>query len=696
MADLSIIISGAVSPSLTQGLNQVSQQLAQTALMGDRLGGSSAAAVSGLNSINGAAFTARQGVQDLSNVFRDLPFAINNPAIGANALEHVAGIFNTLQQETGSLKGALSALGASITGGGGLLIGFSLLTAAYSLWAGHSKEAEKSSDDAAKAAQQAADAAKAAAASEFASVSKLIDAANNRNLTLAQQKDIIEKLQNTNKAYFGDLKIENGLIVGLSEAYANYANNIFNVAKAKGAEDQVKSLSTQLVDVTGKVNDLTNKLNPESLTFKGLTAANQMGGVEQAFKNIQTALNGVFLTQEQIQQISAITGKSETQINQIFNDRSKLRTQELQLVGQISSLSQFINSQEGDGLKTQTEKKDKIDQVAEALRKLKIAQKEVNNNPLLTFSEKDKQNFDLVNGAIKQLLDLKVKATDPIILKLKVELSGLATDINFDKIHDQIAKTIKDAEPIEVPVELSTLFPKGGLKSGLDEIIKSQLEELSDYTLQEGTDIFKIKFKGKALINLLNLLGDPKDFQKEAKQYADAAAKQAAIIADTVANAIDTVAQDIGAGKSLKGIFSDIGNVIGEGLKELGKQIIADAVLIKGIKEALDTAFGGNALAGVALGFALEFAGSAIEAKLPKFAQGGIAYGPTVGIFGEAGPEAIVPLNKLPDIISKSGINNGGMTTRVVVEGQISGGNIRLSQQRTQQSFERRYGVRGK
>ena len=36
---------------------------------------------------------------------------------------------------------------------------------------------------------------------------------------------------------------------------------------------------------------------------------------------------------------------------------------------------------------------------------------------------------------------------------------------------------------------------------------------------------------------------------------------------------------------------------------------------------------------------------------IPKFANGGIAYGPTVGLFGEAGPEAIVPLDRLPDLI---------------------------------------------
>ena len=46
----------------------------------------------------------------------------------------------------------------------------------------------------------------------------------------------------------------------------------------------------------------------------------------------------------------------------------------------------------------------------------------------------------------------------------------------------------------------------------------------------------------------------------------------------------------------------------------------------------------------------------AAAATLPKFAQGALAYGPTVGVFGEypgaaTNPEVVAPLNKLRDII---------------------------------------------
>ena len=38
-------------------------------------------------------------------------------------------------------------------------------------------------------------------------------------------------------------------------------------------------------------------------------------------------------------------------------------------------------------------------------------------------------------------------------------------------------------------------------------------------------------------------------------------------------------------------------------------------------------------------------------ASIPKFAKGGIVTGPTLGLVGEAGPEAIIPLNKLSSVV---------------------------------------------
>jgi hypothetical protein len=70
-------------------------------------------------------------------------------------------------------------------------------------------------------------------------------------------------------------------------------------------------------------------------------------------------------------------------------------------------------------------------------------------------------------------------------------------------------------------------------------------------------------------------------------------------------------------------------------------------------------------LVGVAIGGGLVATLLGIMQGLPKFANGGIAYGPTLGIFGEyAGaannPEVVAPLSKLKQLIEPQGSGVGG------------------------------------
>ena len=63
-------------------------------------------------------------------------------------------------------------------------------------------------------------------------------------------------------------------------------------------------------------------------------------------------------------------------------------------------------------------------------------------------------------------------------------------------------------------------------------------------------------------------------------------------------------------------------------------------------------------------------------ANLPKFASGAIAYGPTMGLFGEYSgaqnnPEVVAPLNKLRNLIQPTGGMGG------VVEFRIDGRMLR-------------------
>lgn len=62
-------------------------------------------------------------------------------------------------------------------------------------------------------------------------------------------------------------------------------------------------------------------------------------------------------------------------------------------------------------------------------------------------------------------------------------------------------------------------------------------------------------------------------------------------------------------------------------------------------------------------------------AQLPKFADGGIAYGPTIGLFGEYSgasnnPEVVAPLNKLKELIAPQEVTAAPAVIRLVVRGR--------------------------
>lgn len=106
----------------------------------------------------------------------------------------------------------------------------------------------------------------------------------------------------------------------------------------------------------------------------------------------------------------------------------------------------------------------------------------------------------------------------------------------------------------------------------------------------------------------------------------------------------------------------------------------------KAAESAAETPLVGWIMAGAAIaGVIAAFAG------IPKFANGGIAYGPTVGVFGEyagasSNPEVVAPLDRLRSLLGDAG---GGGVGGGRVEFEISGRVLRGVLRRVDE-FERR------
>ena len=113
----------------------------------------------------------------------------------------------------------------------------------------------------------------------------------------------------------------------------------------------------------------------------------------------------------------------------------------------------------------------------------------------------------------------------------------------------------------------------------------------------------------------------------------------------------------IGAFNTIKNLGASIFNGIGTAFKSVINAVVSGLegglnFAIKGLNAALD---GIDVAAGPFVNF-----GTIPSVNLPRLAEGGIVTGPTIAMIGEAGPEAVIPLNR-------AGGGMGGNTINVTV-----------------------------
>ena len=139
--------------------------------------------------------------------------------------------------------------------------------------------------------------------------------------------------------------------------------------------------------------------------------------------------------------------------------------------------------------------------------------------------------------------------------------------------------------------------------------------------------------------------------------------------------------EGIATGQGMKGVGAMLLGVFADLAIQLGTLAIGYGIAIENIKVALASLAGPVAIAAgvalVALGAGLKgaIAKNAEQAGVPAFAEGGLVYGPTMGLVGEypgarTNPEVIAPLDKLRGML-------GGQA--VQVHGRLSGRDILLS-----------------
>ncbi len=208
----------------------------------DKLGTSSKNAANSLRSLPNVSNQATFALTNLGRVVQDAPFGF----LGiANNLNPLLESFERLKETSGSTGKALKAVAGSLLGAGGLGFAVSIVSSLLLVFGGRLFGAGKSASQAKTGINEFADAAKEAASSFAETATKatsLVSALSGGNLNLKERKAALEELKTINQEFFGSLKEENGLIVGLQSAYDGYILRLKEIGKTKAIESQLTKL----------------------------------------------------------------------------------------------------------------------------------------------------------------------------------------------------------------------------------------------------------------------------------------------------------------------------------------------------------------------------------------------------------------------------------------------------------------------
>lgn len=313
------------------------------------------------------------------------------------------------------------------------------------------------------------------------------------------------------------------------------------------------------------------------------------------------------------------------------------------------------------------------------------------------------ENIKYLNETKKLIEDISKPNTQPLADLFKNSAEGALGDINFQIYQDKLKKATADAAKGAITPEtfknyadaLQAAYEKQSapkLKSVVQQIeidpqIQSELNKYESTVAPHLYDAFKklppIKTDIKVDPNfIITESGESaKQLQERFQKIKDTIKSE---IADTLTGAAEAIGEGI-AGGGLGKVLDSLGSLLGGALEAIGKAYVTTGTEALLAKTTFDAFLVANPALSIAAGIGLEIFGSVLKnsigSKVKPMADGGIFTKPQF-LVGEAGPEAILPLNKLSSYMKTDrSSNNNNM--QVEVTGRISGRDLVLLHNRS-------------
>lgn len=277
--------------------SQVSSSLAQAATSTANLGGSAMSATMRMQTMRSGMSAARDGVIGLTM----------SGQRADSALMAMGHHFTSLVGETGSLKGAFTALGSSLMGTGGIILAITLAAELWKKYEESQKKAAETQDDFTKSLNEGIK----SSSDELAHVMILYQATQNENLSRGERLTAVKELQKEYPNYFKGLTQE-AILAGKAEgAYNRLTQSIINSAVVKAGQD---SLSAQLKPLI----ELTASLQAEQFKLDEADKKRQMANPNKVFQ--KSVVQSSFI----IDNSATASDESKGQIQTLDNYRKQI------------------------------------------------------------------------------------------------------------------------------------------------------------------------------------------------------------------------------------------------------------------------------------------------------------------------------------------------------------------------------------
>jgi len=464
------IVGTADMSSLNKGLDTSKGKLDSFGKSVDKTSTGLKAAVPGTNQ---AAFA----LQNLGRVAQDAPFGF----IGiGNNINPLLESFQRLKVETGSTGGALKALAGSLTGAAGIGLAVSVATGLLTVFAQNGLfKSGKEADDASKKLEKYKEAVNsifASAGKEAAETLSLVAVLKNENETRQRKLESLEELKKINPIIFGQLKLEQGAVIGLDNAYKDYIANFKNIIAAKILQAKVEAKVTQILEKQGSTQSTLAR------NFKA-------GFKEQLLKS---AAAGSLAAQQQLDKLSLSENKTA-------KETSFLSFELENLVKQLSEFSSAVKTKPIKDIELKA-KKIKIDGTS-----AEVSLGEETLKKQIKFGPEQKVSLAVdVEVAPK----IKNKGFFQQVIQDEIERARLAAEqrlIEFNNFIAQSTEAIIEGSLFNLGDAIgNALTGKGdGLNGLFDSIfssVGSQIQQLGKFLIETGLKIAAAK---KAFAKLL-------------------------------------------------------------------------------------------------------------------------------------------------------------------------------------------------